>query len=96
MYHRDSRDAIILAVNSGFTHIDTAQVYRNETSVGDALIDSRLNAKRSELFVTTKLGSTDDAVGALEESLSKASVVLVRLNVPMLNDQNSVNRTAQT
>jgi 2,5-diketo-D-gluconate reductase A len=40
------------ALELGYRHIDTAQVYGNETSVGRALAKS--GVPRDQLFVTTK------------------------------------------
>ena len=39
------------AFEAGYRHIDTAQMYRNEEGVGDAIADSGLS--RGEVFVTT-------------------------------------------
>jgi diketogulonate reductase-like aldo/keto reductase len=41
------------AIKAGYRHIDTAQAYGNEASVGKAIIDSGI--ARSEIFVTSKL-----------------------------------------
>jgi len=41
------------ALKAGYRHIDTAQAYGNEASVGKAIIDSGI--PRSEIFVTSKL-----------------------------------------
>ena len=41
------------ALNAGYRHIDTAQEYGNEASVGKAILDSGID--RSEIFVTSKL-----------------------------------------
>lgn len=43
------------ALEVGYIHIDTAYVYENEVSVGQAIKDAHM--KRSELFVTSKLPS---------------------------------------
>lgn len=43
------------ALEVGYIHIDTAYVYENEISVGQAIQDAHI--KRSELFVTSKLPS---------------------------------------
>ncbi|HAX03292.1 MAG: hypothetical protein A2Y45_00975 [Tenericutes bacterium GWC2_34_14] len=40
------------ALKVGYRHIDTAQMYQNEGSVGQAIKDSGL--KREEIFITTK------------------------------------------
>ena len=46
-------DSVIAALKAGYRHIDTANAYGNEKSVGKAIKDS--NIKREEIFVTTKL-----------------------------------------
>lgn len=45
--------AIEAALELGYRHIDTAQMYYNEELVGDVL--NRIKPKRTEIFVTTKL-----------------------------------------
>lgn len=44
--------AVRAALELGYRHIDTAQAYRNEASVGQALRDSGI--AREEVFITTK------------------------------------------
>lgn len=46
-------DAVCLALEVGYRHVDTATMYRNETHVGRAVHDSGIS--REELFITTKL-----------------------------------------
>jgi 2,5-diketo-D-gluconate reductase A len=46
-------DAIRLALDAGYRHIDTATMYGNETDVGRAIRDSGLD--RRDVFITTKL-----------------------------------------
>ncbi|MGC9669420.1 aldo/keto reductase [Planosporangium sp. 12N6] len=46
-------EAVRLALESGYRHVDTATMYGNEAEVGRALRDSGL--RREEVFVTTKL-----------------------------------------
>ena len=41
------------ALNLGYRHIDTAQIYRNEEGIGKALIASSI--PRNEIFITTKM-----------------------------------------
>lgn len=41
------------ALEAGYRHFDTAQIYRNEAYVGEALQEA--GAKRNELFITTKI-----------------------------------------
>ena len=52
-----TRDAVRAALSAGYRHIDTAQIYRNEAEVGDAVRASGI--PRSEIFVTTKLWNED-------------------------------------
>ncbi|SCZ95779.1 BZ3500_MvSof-1268-A1-R1_Chr8-1g09793 [Microbotryum saponariae] len=47
-------EAIVLALKTGYTHIDGAQAYGNETSVGEALKQAAI--PREKLFITTKVG----------------------------------------
>ncbi len=57
LHGRAAREAVGAALRAGYRHIDTATMYRNEDSVGQALRDSGL--PRSEVFVTTKLQASD-------------------------------------
>ena len=41
------------ALNLGYRHIDTAQVYRNEEGIGKALTSSSI--PRDDIFITTKM-----------------------------------------
>lgn len=67
------------ALETGYRHIDTAAIYRNEAEVGAAIAKSGI--PREELFVTTKLWNNrqDDAKGALAESLDKLGLDRVDL-----------------
>lgn len=51
----DAYNAVSLALENGYRHIDTAEAYRNEASVGRAIRDSGL--RREEIFITSKLES---------------------------------------
>jgi diketogulonate reductase-like aldo/keto reductase len=66
-------DAVSTALESGYRHVDTASVYRNEAGVGRAIASSGLN--RSDLFVTTKLWNRDQGyastLAAIDKSLSR-------------------------
>src|SRR5262245_21456088 len=67
----DTVDAVRTALEVGYRHIDTAQMYANEKEVGEAITKSGLS--RNEVFVTTKLGNgahrPSDARRAFEQSL---------------------------
>ena len=46
-------DVISLALDLGYRHIDTAQMYENEKEVVNAIINSKI--EREKLFITTKI-----------------------------------------
>lgn len=54
------------ALEVGYRHIDTAQIYGNEQDVGAAIKNSGI--KRDELFVTTKIWIDNFADGDLQRS----------------------------
>jgi 2,5-diketo-D-gluconate reductase A len=70
-----------LALEVGYRHLDTAQMYGNEAGVGAAIAASGL--PRDELFVTTKLNNgyhrPDDARRAFAESLDRLGLDRVDL-----------------
>jgi 2,5-diketo-D-gluconate reductase A len=51
----DTRKASLDALEVGYRHLDTAQMYGNEKEVGEAVRDSGLD--RGEVFVTSKLNN---------------------------------------
>jgi 2,5-diketo-D-gluconate reductase A len=69
------------ALEVGYRHIDTAQMYRNEQGVGEAIAASGI--ARDELYVTTKLNNgfhrPDDARRAFDESLTRLGLDRVDL-----------------
>jgi diketogulonate reductase-like aldo/keto reductase len=71
-------NAVRWALDLGYRHIDTAQAYGNEESVGKALRDSGL--PRDQVFITTKFypGRTDPAAEA-RQSLRRLGVDQVDL-----------------
>lgn len=50
---QEAYEAVKYALEVGYRLIDTAQMYKNEESVGRAIVDSKVN--RKEIFITTKL-----------------------------------------
>ena len=68
----DTAAAVATALQAGYRHIDTAEMYGNEQQVGEAFARSGLD--RADVFVTTKLDNQshrpDDARRAFSESLS--------------------------
>src|SRR3984957_19245626 len=71
-------NAVRWALDLGYRHIDTAQVYGNEESVGQALRES--GVPRDEVFITTKFyPANQDPVAAAEQSLRRLGVDQVDL-----------------
>jgi len=69
-------DAVRSALELGYRHIDTAQIYANEQPVGEAIKHS--GVPRDEIFLTTKVWwerfRHDDLIASLEESCRKLGV----------------------
>lgn len=61
------------ALKLGFRHVDTAQIYRNEAAVGEAIAGS--GVARGDIFLTTKVWidnvSPDRFMASVDESLAK-------------------------
>lgn len=71
-------NAVRWALELGYRHIDTAQAYGNEESVGRALRDSGI--ARGEVFITTKFyPGRKDPVAEAERSLRRLGVDQVDL-----------------
>ena len=65
----------------GYRHIDTAQAYRNEAEVGEAIANS--GVARGDIFLTTKVWvdsyHNDDFIKSVDESLKKLKTDYVDL-----------------
>jgi len=73
-------DAVRSALELGYRHIDTAQEYGNEQSVGRGLRESGVS--RAEVFITTKFfPAREDPVAEVERSLQRLAVDYVDLYV---------------
>ncbi len=61
------------ALKLGFRHVDTAQIYRNEAAVGEAIAGS--GVARADIFLTTKVWidnfAPDRFAASVDESLAK-------------------------
>jgi 2,5-diketo-D-gluconate reductase A len=86
------------ALEVGYRHIDTAQMYQNEAGVGEAIKASGL--AREELYVTSKLNNgfhrPDDARRSFEESmerlgLEQLDLFLIHWPLPTLYDGDFVS-----
>lgn len=73
--------AVHTALEAGYRHIDTAQMYQNEQAVGQAVAESGI--PRDQLFITTKLNNDqhgyDAALRGLDSSLQRLGLDYVDL-----------------
>ena len=80
---QDVIDSVSQALELGYRHIDTAQIYDNEQDVGRAIAGSVI--ARDELFVTTKIWITNLAprklLPSLQESLRKLDLERVDMTL---------------
>ncbi|KAI5746771.1 hypothetical protein M8J77_007302 [Diaphorina citri] len=81
----DVKNAVLAAIDAGYRHIDTAEVYQTEGDIGEA-IKEKINSgdiKREELFITTKVWIThfepDMVVQACQNSCKKLGLDYVDL-----------------
>jgi diketogulonate reductase-like aldo/keto reductase len=77
---RDCAEAVQTALRLGYRHIDTAAMYGNEREVGEGLRAS--GVARDDVFVTTKVWSSDIGEGDLQRS---AEASLARLQLPIVD-----------
>jgi diketogulonate reductase-like aldo/keto reductase len=73
--------AVRYALDIGYRHIDTAQIYGNEEDVGYAVRESGI--KRDDVFITTKVWNSyqgyDSTLQACEQSLRRLGMTYVDL-----------------
>lgn len=94
----DTEQAVAVALQAGYRHIDTAEMYRNEQGVGDAIRASGLD--RAEVFITSKLNNgfhrPDDGRAAFAETLAAlrtdyVDLFLIHWPLPTLYDGDFVS-----
>ncbi len=94
----ETQEAVTKALEVGYRHIDTAQMYGNERGVGRAVAASGL--RRDEVFVTSKLNNgfhrPDDARRAFDRSLEAlgtdhVDLFLIHWPLPTLYDGDYVS-----
>jgi len=72
--------SVVYALKTGYRHIDTAQMYKNESEVGDGVREwcKDSGVARKEVFVTTKMGapleSEEETMAALRGSVDKINL----------------------
>jgi 2,5-diketo-D-gluconate reductase A len=84
----DTVKAVSTALEAGYRHIDTAEMYQNEAEVGQALAQSDLDP--AEVFVTSKLNNNkhgfDDALRAFDatwKAIGKEQLDLFLIHWPL-------------
>jgi len=73
-------DAVSTALDLGYEHVDTAQLYENEGAVGEAIADAEID--REDVFLTTKVDPSNRSV---EEIVASARGSLDRLGVDTID-----------
>ncbi|UXA19346.1 aldo/keto reductase [Mycobacterium sp. SMC-4] len=94
----ETASAVRTALDIGYRHIDTAQMYQNEKGVGQAVRDSGID--RSQVYVTSKLNNgyhrPDDARRAFDATLTElgfdyVDLFLIHWPLPTLYDGDFVS-----
>jgi 2,5-diketo-D-gluconate reductase A len=95
---KETADAVRSALEIGYRHIDTAEMYGNEKEVGQGIRDSGID--RADVFVTSKLNNgfhrPDDARRAFDGTLSAlgfdyVDLFLIHWPLPTLYDGDYVS-----
>ena len=77
----NTKEATLAALEVGYRHIDTAEMYGNEKEVGQAVRESGID--RGEIFVTSKLNNgfhdPEDAARAFQQSLEVLDIDYIDL-----------------
>lgn len=76
----ETEQAVVEAIKAGYRHIDTAQIYLNETEVGRGI--KRSGVPREELFITTKVWVENFGYEMTKASLERS---LARLDLDYID-----------
>lgn len=82
LYGEECIKGVMHALDVGYRHVDTAQIYENEAEVGEGI--ARSSTSRENIFLTTKVwrtnfGDQGAALASIEESLKKLQTDYVDL-----------------
>jgi 2,5-diketo-D-gluconate reductase A len=89
----DTKKATLEALETGYRHIDTAEMYGNEKGVGEAVREFGID--RSDVFITSKLNNSfhdrDAALTAFDATLATldldyVDLFLIHWPLPMIGD----------
>ncbi|MNQ90533.1 putative oxidoreductase [compost metagenome] len=78
--NEDCKTACLVALKSGYRHIDTAHAYGNESGVGAAVKESGI--PREEIWITSKLWPSEYGEGITSEAIDK---MLARLQTSYID-----------
>jgi glycerol 2-dehydrogenase (NADP+) len=89
------REAVKVALQGGYRHIDTALAYGNEKEVGEGIKDS--GVPRSEIWITTKLDNpwhsrVEDGINSSLKSLGVDYVDLYLMHWPCSTDPKDLKK----
>lgn len=102
MKGKECTKAVEMALNSGYRHIDTAQVYENEEEVGRGIENSKID--RDEIWLTTKVWrdnlNQENLKESVEESLRKlktdyVDLLLIHWPFPEMDLEEVLNEMAE-
>ncbi|WP_059016235.1 aldo/keto reductase [Mycobacterium sp. M26] len=94
----ETAEAVRTALEIGYRHIDTAEMYQNEKGVGQGIRDSGID--RSEVYITSKLNNSfhkpDDARRAFDATIDAlgfdyVDLFLIHWPLPTLYDGDFVS-----
>ncbi len=99
LHDRECAKVVRMALDVGYRHIDTAQMYKNEREVGEALKIS--NVPREDIFLTTKIWHTnldsEDVLQTTEQSLRNLDTPYVDLLlIHWPNNQYDLRKTIES
>src|SRR5277367_815021 len=95
--------AVTEALQMGYRHIDTAEMYENESEIGKALAQS--GVPRGELFITTKVWSNHHRAAAFQKAvedslkrlgLSHVDLLLIHWPNPVVPLAETIGALCQT
>lgn len=99
LHDRECARAVRMALEIGYRHIDTAQMYKNGREIGESIRIS--NVDREDIFLTTKIWHTnldpDDVLQTTEESLRHLDTPYVDLLlIHWPNEQYDLRKTIES
>ena len=99
LHDRECERVVRMALDIGYRHIDTAQMYKNEREIAEAVNVS--NVPREDIFLSTKIWHTnldaDDVLQTTEESLRQLDTPYVDLlMIHWPNEQYDLRETIES